>query len=78
MAGPEARKRGAPAIWHRKTYEIVAKLEAEAFYDGYYLALAFACGSLTTSSIVNTGLAGMSLSDRAAINSFIVRFLTHS
>ena len=27
-----------------KNYEIVSKIEAEAFYDGYYLALGFANG----------------------------------
>ncbi|MFC1593035.1 DUF2284 domain-containing protein [Candidatus Omnitrophota bacterium] len=29
----------------RKLHKMVAKIEAEAFYDGYYLALGFACGS---------------------------------
>ncbi len=32
----------------RKNHEIVAKVEAKAFYDGYYLALGFAGGSCKT------------------------------
>ena len=31
--------------WRKKLAEIVAKIEAEAFYDSYYLALGFASGS---------------------------------
>jgi predicted metal-binding protein len=27
-----------------RMYEIISKIEADAFYDGYYLALGFACG----------------------------------
>lgn len=32
----------------RKNHEIVSKIEAQAFYDGYYLALGFAGGSCKT------------------------------
>ncbi len=27
-----------------KTYEIISKIESQAFFDGYHLALGFACG----------------------------------
>ena len=39
------RGRSSADHWRTKMAEIVAKIEAEAFYDGYYLALAFAGGS---------------------------------
>ena len=46
LAGPEVKdKRAASLPWHRKLNEIAAKIEAEAFYDGHHLALAFGCGS---------------------------------
>ena len=45
MAGPEAREKKEYQAYFRKNYEIVAKVEAEAFYEGYYLALAFAASS---------------------------------
>jgi len=44
-AGPEARDKQLNIPFYRKTHEIVSKLEAKAFYDGYYLALGFGCGS---------------------------------
>ncbi len=44
IAGTEARDRKLTMRWRRKMYEIVSKLESDAFYDGYYLALAFAGG----------------------------------
>lgn len=43
IVGPQAKKSGAR--WRRKIHEIVSKIEAEAFYDGYYLATGFASGS---------------------------------
>ena len=46
LAGPDIKdKRAAGLPWQRKLNEIAAKLEAEAFYDGYHLALAFGMGS---------------------------------
>ena len=44
IAGPEARDRNLQVPWRRKIAEIVSKIEAEAFFDGYHLALAFAGG----------------------------------
>ena len=32
-------------VYRRKLAEIIAKIEARAFYDGHYLAVGFACGS---------------------------------
>jgi len=43
IAGPEGTRKVAP--WLRKMHEIVAKIEAEAYYDGYKLALGFSGGS---------------------------------
>jgi predicted metal-binding protein len=45
MAGVEAKKKRLYSPSYRKTFEIVSKVESEAFYDGYYLAMGFACGS---------------------------------
>lgn len=45
MAGAEAKEKIYGIPWRLKLYEIVSKIEAEAFYDGYHLALGFACGS---------------------------------
>ncbi len=45
IAGPEARDRSLYASWRRKINEVISKIEAEAFYDGYYLTLAFGSGS---------------------------------
>ncbi|MFC1964250.1 DUF2284 domain-containing protein [Chloroflexota bacterium] len=44
VAGKEARKKLRYASTAEKNYEIVSKIEAQAFYDGYYLALGFAGG----------------------------------
>jgi len=44
MAGTEARDKGLSDPSHKKTHEIVSRIEAEAFFDGYHLALGFACG----------------------------------
>jgi predicted metal-binding protein len=44
IAGPEARDKTLYATWRRKINEIISKIEAEAFSDGYYLALAFGSG----------------------------------
>ena len=44
-AGKETIKSNLSAPYRRKLAEIVAKIEAEAFYDGYHLALAFGGGS---------------------------------
>ncbi len=43
-AGPEARDKNLIAPWRIKINEIISKIEAEAFYDGYHLALAFGSG----------------------------------
>ena len=44
-AGVEARDKNLSLPYQRKLAEITAKIEAEAFYDGYHLALAFGNGS---------------------------------
>ncbi len=44
IAGREAQQKGSFGRAHVKTHEIVSKIEAEAFFDGYHLALGFACG----------------------------------
>jgi predicted metal-binding protein len=43
-AGREARKKRLFVPANMKTHELVSKIEAEAFFDGYHLALGFACG----------------------------------
>jgi len=45
MAGPEAGKKRL--FWRSSvvTHEIVSRIEGEAFFDGYHLALGFAVGS---------------------------------
>ena len=43
-AGVEARNKNLTVPYQRKLSEITAKIEAEAFYDGYHLALAFGSG----------------------------------
>jgi len=44
IAGSEARKKLLFARSATKMFEIVSKIEAEAFFDGYHLALGFASG----------------------------------
>lgn len=44
IAGPEAREKKLTGASQITNWEIAAKLESEAFYDGYYLAMAFAGG----------------------------------
>lgn len=44
IAGPEARKSRGFIPFQVKNYEIVSKIESEAFYDGYHLALGFTDG----------------------------------
>ncbi len=44
IAGPEARAKKLWEPYLHKMYEIIAKIEAEAFYDSYYLAMAFGTG----------------------------------
>ena len=44
IAGPEARARGLTVRGQIKNHEIVSKIEAEAFFDGYHLAVGFAGG----------------------------------
>ncbi|MFC1940588.1 DUF2284 domain-containing protein [Chloroflexota bacterium] len=44
-AGIEARKMDLASPYRRKIAEIVAKIEAQAFYDGHYLAVGFSSGS---------------------------------
>lgn len=50
--GKEAIKKNFP--YRRKVAEIVAKIEAQAFYDGYHLAVAFASGSCKSLFCPNT------------------------
>ena len=45
VAGPDVREKRLSRPSQIKNHEIVSKLEAEAFYDGYHLALGFAGGS---------------------------------
>jgi len=45
IAGQEAIDKKLANPYRRKLAEIAAKLEAEAFYGGYHLALAFSSGS---------------------------------
>jgi predicted metal-binding protein len=45
IAGIEAKDKNLTVPARNKMQEIVAKIEAEAFFDGYHLALGFACGS---------------------------------
>ena len=44
IAGPEAREKREWVPYTRKNFEIVGKIEGEAFHDGYYLATGFASG----------------------------------
>jgi len=44
MAGPEVKLKRLHVRGQRKNHEIVSKIEAEAFFDGYHLALGFAGG----------------------------------
>jgi len=45
VAGPEARDKKLYVSSTAKNHEIVSRIEAEAFFDGYHLALGFAGGS---------------------------------
>ena len=45
IAGAEARDKRLTAPWMKKNHEMISKIEAEAFFDGYYLALGFAGGA---------------------------------
>ena len=45
MAGKEARQKNLAAPYRKKLAEITAKIESEAFYDGYYLAVGFGNGA---------------------------------
>ena len=45
IAGKKAIEKDLTQPYRRKLAEIVAKIEAEAFYDGHHLALAFGNGS---------------------------------
>ena len=44
LAGANAREKRLLVPPHRKTHEIVSKIESQAFFEGYHLALGFACG----------------------------------
>ena len=54
IAGPEAREKRLSVPSAIKNYKIVAGIEAEAFYDGYHLALAFAGGPCKNAFCPNT------------------------
>lgn len=45
VAGPEVREKRLSRPTQMKNYEIASRLEAEAFYDGYHLAVGFSGGS---------------------------------
>jgi predicted metal-binding protein len=45
IAGEEAREKNLTAPYRKKLAELTAKIEAEAFYDGHHLAVAFGNGS---------------------------------
>jgi len=45
IAGAEAIEKNLIAPYREKIAEIVARIEAQAFYNGYYLALGFGSGS---------------------------------
>ena len=45
MAGESDRRKKLGLPWRKNLFEIIAKIESEAFYDGHYLALGFTCGS---------------------------------
>ena len=47
-AGPVAREKNLTQPYRRKFAEIIAKIEAQAFYDGYYLAVGFGGGTCKT------------------------------
>ena len=42
VAGKDAKEKRTRSLL--QTYKMVGKIEAEAFYDGYHLALGYACG----------------------------------
>jgi predicted metal-binding protein len=48
IAGEKSRDKKLTAPYRKKLAEITAKIEAEAFYDGYYFAVAFGNGSCKT------------------------------
>ncbi len=45
IAGKEAREKKTVIPYSRKLAEITAKIESQAFYDGYHLAIAFGSGT---------------------------------
>ena len=45
LVGPESDSKMLRVRSEMKEYKIISEIEAEAFYDGYYLALGFAAGS---------------------------------
>lgn len=45
IAGKEARSKNLTAPYRKKLAEVTAKIESEAFYDGYYLAVGFGNGA---------------------------------
>ncbi len=44
MSGADPSRPRLQDAAHLKIYEIISRIEAQAFYDGYHLALGFACG----------------------------------
>lgn len=45
IAGQEAYEKDLAAPYQRKINEVIAEIEARAFYDGYYLAVGFGSGT---------------------------------
>ena len=45
IAGKEAREKNLAAPYRKKLAEITAKIESQAFYNNYYLAIAFGNGA---------------------------------
>jgi len=54
IAGTEAREKRLSVPSSIKNHEVVAKIETEAFYDGYHLALGFADGTCKIAFCPNT------------------------
>ncbi len=72
LAGPEARKKRLSIPSQIKNHEIATKIESEAFYDGYYLAMGFANGPCKIVYCPDTRCVVLA-SERGCPNALIVR-----